>query len=269
MKRWAIVTVGLYALLLLSLTVPGIFLASLSFAGATAWTFTQPLSEAQTIFREWGYWVWLAVLVSAQALLLLVPVRQAERRLRARRTLAVPVVTASFLLANLLLAGVFAVLAALFGDKASVAVEGPASLAEHLVQQLPALATGLQAVGFGPADYTPLFCLTTALGYLVGLWLVWGLVFFHFAQADEPDSLIRRTTRWLLRGSIAELLVAIPSHIIVRHREDCCAPAASFWGIVTGLSVLLLAFGPGVFFLFARRMRQTRPKPLRATESGS
>lgn len=263
MKRWAIVTVGLYALLLLSLTVPGIYLASISFAGATAWTFTLPFSEAWAVFREWGYWVWLAILVAAQALLLLVPVRQAERRLRARRTLAVPVVTASFLLANLLLAGVFAVLAALFGDKASVAVEGPAAVAEQLVKQVSALAKGLQAIGIGPVDYVTFFCLTTVLGYLIGLWLAWGLVFFHFAQADQPDSLIRRTTRWLLRGSIAELLVAVPCHIIVRHRNDCCAPAASFWGIVTGLSVLLLAFGPGVYFLFAHRLRQTRAKQRR------
>ncbi len=196
---------------------------------------------------------------AAQALLLLVPVQTAERRLPARRTLAVPVATASFLLANLLLAGVFALLAALFGDKASAAVEGPAAVAEQLVKQVSALASILQAFGITPGNYTQFFCITTVLGYLVGLWLAWGLVFFHFAQSDQPDSLTRRATRWLLRGSIAELLIAIPSHIIVRHRNDCCAPAASFWGIVTGLSVLLLAFGPGVFFLFARRMRQARP----------
>ena len=92
-------------------------------------------------------------------------------------------------------------------------------------------------------------------------WLVWGLIFHHFAKSDEAETLVQRTTRWLLRGSILELLVAVPSHIVTRQREDCCAPMLSFWGIVTGISVMLMSFGPGVLFLFARRMRRKQPKP--------
>jgi hypothetical protein len=61
---------------------------------------------------------------------------------------------------------------------------------------------------------------------------------------------------WLLRGSILELLIAVPSHVIVRQRDDCCAPFATFWGIVTGISVMLISFGPGVLFLFAARIRR-------------
>jgi hypothetical protein len=71
---------------------------------------------------------------------------------------------------------------------------------------------------------------------------------------------MRRLTAWLLRGSILELLVAVPAHVIVRQREDCCAPAATFWGLATGLTVMLMSFGPGVFFLFAARMRRLKPK---------
>jgi len=62
----------------------------------------------------------------------------------------------------------------------------------------------------------------------------------------------------LLRGSILELLVAVPSHIIVRQRNECCAPIVTFWGIVTGISVMLLSFGPGVLFLFAARVRRKK-----------
>jgi len=87
-----------------------------------------------------------------------------------------------------------------------------------------------------------------------------GTGFYHYAKADEAETLVQRTTRWLLRGSILELLVAVPSHIIVRQREECCAPIVSFWGIVTGISVMLLSFGPGVLFLFAARIRQRRPR---------
>ena len=34
----------------------------------------------------------------------------------------------------------------------------------------------------------------------------------------------------------------------------------TFWGIATGISVMLLCFGPGVFFLFVERFRRLQPK---------
>ena len=72
--------------------------------------------------------------------------------------------------------------------------------------------------------------------------------------------MLKRITRWLLRGSILELLIAVPSHIIVRRRGDCCAPAGTFWGIATGISIMLLCFGPGVFFLFVARFKRLQLK---------
>jgi len=84
------------------------------------------------------------------------------------------------------------------------------------------------------------------------------LVFYLACRRGDADAAVTQAVNWLLRGSVAELLVAVPTHVIVRRRDDCCAPAATFWGIVTGLSVLLLAFGPGVYFLFARRAATLR-----------
>jgi hypothetical protein len=95
---------------------------------------------------------------------------------------------------------------------------------------------------------------------LLAFWLIWAIIFRNFARADDPDSLLKCSTRWLLRGSILELLVAVPSHIFVRRRDDCCAPAGTFWGIATGISVMLLRFGPGVFFLFIERFERLKPK---------
>ena len=83
------------------------------------------------------------------------------------------------------------------------------------------------------------------------------MMFYRYAKDDDPNALVKRSTRWLLRGSILELLVVVPSHIIVRRRDDCCAPMGTFWGITTGISIMLLCFGPGVFFLFAERIRRT------------
>ena len=172
------------------------------------------------------------VLVAGQILLLLVPVNLAERRLPACRKLKVPVIVTAFFLANLFAAGVFSVLCAIFTDKAlSIFSFTNWLLGHHAANQPETVDTTTGGV------WTTIFL-------IIGLcWLVWGFIFNRFAKSDEPDSLIKRSTRWLLRGSILELLIAVPSHVIVRRRDDCCAPLGSFWGIVIGISVMLLCFG--------------------------
>lgn len=262
MKRWAVITVALYGLLLVALTIPVGLTAAFTYSKEAGWHLEGSVKDLVEVFGHWGYWLWLFVLLAAQGLLLLVPVRLAERRPLSRRRLVVPVVTASFLLANVLFAGVFAVLVGIWGDKASVVVEAPAAQATEFAKRIPPLFNLLQSTGLPTTLGTEeFFSITTVLGFLLALWLAWAFVFYHYAQTDQPDGLIRRATHWLIRASILELLVAVPSHILVRHRNDCCAPIASFWGIVTGISVMLLAFGPGVYFLFVRRIRQRQPKP--------
>lgn len=264
MKRWAFVTVALYALLLLLLTAPVMLVCWLKWSAnaekpeLSHWQWEVDLNGIVDLFQTWGFWIWLGVMAGTQALLLLVPVDVAERRPTRRRRLIVPVVTASFLLANLFLAGVFAILAAAIGDKIGAVVEFPVRFTEQMINEIPGLSVALANIS--PVRGRDWLMIPQLIGMLVVFWLIWGLVFYRFAKADEAETLVQRATRWLLRGSILELLVAVPSHIIVRHREDCCAPVASFWGIVTGISVMLLSFGPGVFFLFAARMRGRRPR---------
>lgn len=98
------------------------------------------------------------------------------------------------------------------------------------------------------------------IGIVVLCWIGWAMLFHRFAKSGDPHALTRRLTQWLVRGSILELLVAVPSHIFVRRRADCCAPMFTFWGMVTGLAIMLLAFGPGVFFLFIERVRRRQPR---------
>jgi hypothetical protein len=105
-------------------------------------------------------------------------------------------------------------------------------------------------------DIEPGWQLLTA--YFAFVWLVWGIVFYKGYSKQSSISFNSQLIKWLLRGSILELLVAIPSHIISRHRDECCAPIISLYGIATGLAIALLSFGPGVFFLFARRVKSKR-----------
>jgi len=247
MKRWAALTVLLYALVLMALTVPVLLIA---FGG---WAKNGiGLQDALKFYSRWEYWLWLAVLLAGQVLLLLLPIDISERRLPARRPLKTPVIVASFFLANLLFAGFLAILCAVFKE-AGVGLFG--------------YFTPFMANPVSPSEWdwkTLVGGIITVLAF----WSIWFVIFRSFAKSDDPDSLLKRTTRWLLCGSILELLIAVPSHIIVRRREDCCAPVGTFWGIATGISIMLLCFGPGVFFLFVERFKRLQPKSPDADKKG-
>jgi hypothetical protein len=265
MKRWAILTVALYGLVLVVLTFPVlvVFLTDLVIPSEHGWDVS--LSEVARFYREWGYWLWLGILLACQALLLLVPMDVARERQTPRRRLVVPVVVAGFLMAQLVFAGFFSLLALAFGDDGYKLIEFLARLTFERSAQDPVTGPALQQAGFRSDDTQ---AWAVIVGLLLTLWVIWGLVFSRFAQRVGAEGLMHRLVRWLLRGSILEFLVAVPSHIVARHRGDCCAPVATFWGIVTGLSLMLLAFGPAVFILFVRRFRQLRPPPRPGPEPG-
>lgn len=237
MKRWAVFTVFLYALALILLTVP---VAAIAFGSWSGNGRAFGLDEILQFYANWGYWVWLAVLIAGQSLLLLLPIHLAERRLPARRPLKVPIIVTAFFLANLCVAGLISLLCAIYRDDGLEWVD-------YVNPVNP---------GAGSGWHYFFSCIITVAIF----WAVWGLIFNRYARADDESTLLQRLTRWLLRGSILELIVAVPSHVIVRRRDDCCAPAGTFWGITTGISVMLLCFGPGVYFLFVKRMKQLRPK---------
>lgn len=179
--------------------------------------------------REWMEylpWAWgvAAVFAGAQATLLIVPAALARERPVGRRRLLIPVITTGVLLCLLMLVGLASLTFALTGDDVDK------KIAPKLIPLLP----------------------------LPFLWCVWGWIFYAYFKTRDPGALMARLMKGMLRGSILELLVAVPSHVIVRHRNDCCAPVATFAGIVTGLSLMLMSFGPGVLFLFARRFRELR-----------
>ncbi|PYU02247.1 MAG: hypothetical protein DMG38_00900 [Acidobacteria bacterium] len=83
-------------------------------------------------------------------------------------------------------------------------------------------------------------------------WAFWGIVFYLFLR--NSSTVVDRIVSWLLRGSVLELLVAVPCHVIVRRRHECSAPMVTSFGIVTGIAIMLLSFGPGVLFLYRKRL---------------
>jgi hypothetical protein len=253
MKRWAILTVLLYALALLVLTIP---VTAVAFGNWGLKNDSTGLKGALDIYANWAYWVWLAVLVAGQFLLLLLPIDLSECRLPSRRKLKIPVIVTTFFLMNLFLAGLLSILCAIFKDGGFgiFAMNDLTALLANALNHLPPPTTQ-------DSDWQS--CLSFLVPVLV-FWLAWAVIFRRATRSDDPDALLKRATRWLLHGSILELIVAVPSHVIARRRDDCCAPAGTFWGIATGISVMLLCFGPGVYFLFVERMKKLRPADARS-----
>lgn len=93
-----------------------------------------------------------------------------------------------------------------------------------------------------------------------GSWFFWAWGFLKLYKNKDENNFMSKLLARVIAGSVMELIIAIPSHIIFRQRDDCCAPIFSYFGIVMGTTVLLLAFGPGIVFLYLKRMADKRPK---------
>jgi hypothetical protein len=181
------------------------------------------LKEAAGIYGQWQWWLLLAVMGLAQAALLAVPVRWASRRPMTRRPLALTVLSASLMMGGLVIGAL-------------------SSLYEFAVR-----------------DKGDSWIIWPAVGLGVAAWCAWALIFFRMSRTVEPGDLVSRLCRCLLKGSILELLIAVPTHIVARCRDYCCAGFMTFFGLTLGMSVMLFSFGPGVFFLFVARWRRLHP----------
>jgi len=190
-------------------------------------------TEAGSIFTDGAYWLWLAVMFISQFALLAVPVRIARIR----------PVTQSPLWQTILAGGLMA------GGLAAGAL---LSIFEFITQG--------QGSGNG--------FIWGALGFAVLTWAIWALVFFRMSRTAEPVDVVSRQCRALLKGSILELLIAVPTHVVARYRDYCCAGYLTFIGLTMGVSVMFFAYGPAVFFLYVERWKRLHPAPRILEASG-
>ena len=233
MKRWAVLVAVLYALMLGVLSMPVLMAAFYSFTGVKDFQSFKDQTEAMEALRQsmqiysaWQWWLWLVIMGLAQAAMLAAPLRLASRRPMARHSLATTVLTGGLMMGCLVAGALYSIYEFLFRDKAAD---------NDLVHWL-ALVLGLAA------------------------WAAWALIFFLLSRKRDPRDLISRQCDGLLKGSILELLIAVPTHVVARSRDYCCAGFLTFIGLTAGLSVMLFSFGPGVFFLFAARWRRLHPE---------
>ncbi len=175
--------------------------------------------SARFLLEMLPYWLpYAAILIAGQAALLFISVDTGWRRIRPRLRAEYSAVLAGVLTAFLVFALAWSLAASVFGDDAIPDSE------------------------------------IVVVGIWLGLWLAWTVIFRLYYQ--NRNGTFAATMSWILRGSVLELLVAVPCHIIVRNRGDCSAPAATSFGIVTGIAIMLMCFGPGVLALYRRRLEQ-------------
>lgn len=183
---------------------------------------TPSLQDFLTAYQKWVTWAIGGIFVVSQMALLWLSVDTSQKRLKARTPIVVSAITTGFLLTIVGTVVVVALALAIWGENAI-------SLQLWEVITVPILS-----------------------------WIVWGIVFYRFSR-DAADP-VTRAVSWLLRGSVLELLVAIPAHVIVRRRHECCAPMVTGFGITSGIAIMLLSFGPSVLLLFKKRMERYETK---------
>lgn len=210
----------LYALFVVVVFMPFIWFVA-TCLGQTGWPeFDQIGNVYEDIYEALPFWVFCAVLVICQLCLLIIPVRVTNERPKPQRGVWVTAIAAAVLMTVVVAGILMSIIAAICGD------------------DIPGLLAWIFLAAMGVS------------------WVVWLVVFRCFARNTEPKSYIRRLMKWLLRGSILELLVAVPSHIIVRQKDVCCAHMLTAAGLATGLVVMLISFGPGIYFLYAERIKR-------------
>ena len=188
-------------------------------------TFSKPpnLSDVREFLASGWVWCPIGVMVLAQFALLRVPVAIASRRPVTQRPLLMTILGAALMMGLL----VFVAAISLY----EMAVKGKGDDGQWLV-----LVLGIVS------------------------WIFWAVYFYVTTKGASPEAQVAGISRSLWKGSILELLVAIPTHIVARHRDYCCAGFLTFMGLCCGFSVMLFAFGPAVYFLFVERWKRLHPK---------
>jgi hypothetical protein len=217
MRKWGILLSVFYALIVVGMLIPGAVFLSPENGGTSKF-----LDDLGDVYREGMVWVFTSMVVVSQALLLFLSVDTSQKRLKPQAHVWVSCAVASVLTALMVYGVVLCIGVGIHGDKFLDAIEAGIATRTRVL-----LGVGI-------------------------LWVVWAVVFYTYMR--NKSEVVSRIVSWLLKGSVLELLIAVPCHVLVRRRHQCCAPLATSFGIATGIAIMLLSFGPSVLFLFKKRL---------------
>lgn len=97
------------------------------------------------------------------------------------------------------------------------------------------------------------------------IWGAWATAFFVYWRGENRYAQYSQLMRWLIGGTVLELLVSGGVHAFMPDPDDCHCARGSYTGLVFGCTVALWLFGPGLALLFMRqRDRRLRIARLRS-----
>jgi hypothetical protein len=215
MRKWGSIVSLFYGVLVLVFVVPSAVL----FAGGKDLLSHAFYDQVIEFYKQVGTWIPIAAVLIGQAMLFFLSVDTAHKRLKPKTHVLVTSVVTAMLMGLLTIATLFSTGVAVYSDK--------------LLDWAPDSFAGL-------------------IGLWAILWAIWGAFFNVYLRRSSQYT--TRAVSWLLRASVLELLIAVPCHVMVRHRHDSAAPVVAGFCIATGIAVLLLSFGPGVLLLYKKRL---------------
>jgi hypothetical protein len=231
-RKWGAVISGFYAVIVLVILYPAaVFMCGASARGGWP-AFLKAVREG---LAEELVWIIVIMLLASQALLLFLSVDRTQKRLKPRTNIWISCAVGGALTA-LLVCGLF--------FSAGVGISGDKFL-DRVDVLISTTGSTLMTLGL--------------------LWVIWGIIFCVYFR--NKTDVVNRLISWLLKGSVLELLVAVPCHVIVRRKDQCCAPIVTSFGIVTGIAIMLLSFGPSVLFLYKKRLDGYRVREKSKVES--
>jgi hypothetical protein len=90
------------------------------------------------------------------------------------------------------------------------------------------------------------------------VWGGWTWVFSIYWRSLDRYTALRRAFRWLIAGTMLELIIAVPAHAVIAtsRNEDCYCELGTYTGVAFGCTAALWLFGPGAFLLFMRERKR-------------
>lgn len=182
-----------------------------------------------------GVWGWIAILVGGQALLLFLSTGSSWRRNKPRQHILLTSMVAGMLIGLL----VYFFLISL-GSLDIFIIK----LEDEDINIMLFLSMIM------PVELLDSFSIVV---WWLGFGLLWSTIFYSYNHTSEV--IVSRAIFWLRAASIIVLPVTVLAYTFF-HRDDLFYFEISFiiWGIVTGIAVMLLSFGPGVLALYKKRI---------------
>ena len=83
---------------------------------------------------------------------------------------------------------------------------------------------------------------------LYGNWIIWAPLLWAYTRRKQRRDVLTLLVRWLFVGSLAELLVCVPAHLVTSRLVGTW----TMIGIWAGILVMVFSFGPSLVLLFLR-----------------